>query len=211
MTPREFKIAKVILVVLVVLVVLGLVPLFVSETAEYWWKRGSRSSANAKIIGSALSIYEVRHGAFPYDERGWQYALYKLKEVELPASAFESPARRERDRAPFYDDELEALVGSDYLYLNRPGMTYKTDNQRIVICERTGVRENGWLCISPSRIAQFVPKETVLPEGRDNPLGLWANSSTNLTEEPLPPRFPRLRPPPTSPTDPPVAPQKPGT
>ena len=195
MTPGEFKIAKVILVVLALVF---LVSLFLIETADYWHRWGTPSRANVRMITNALHIYEARHGSLPYDERGWQYALYRLKEVELPASAFESPARGERDVAPFYDDELEALVGSDYLYLNRPGMTHKTDSERIVLCERTGLREHGWMCVLPGTSPTFVPKDTNLPEGRTNPLGLWVNESggpRNLTEEPGPPRFPRVRPP----------------
>ncbi len=214
MTPREFKIAKVILAVLVGLVLVSvLVSLFIGATGEYWRRRGIPSRANLKLLYNALAIYEARHGSLPYDERGWQYALYRLKELELPASAFESPARGERDVAPFYDDELEALVGSDYLYFNRPGMTHKTDSERIVLSERTGLREHAWMCVQVGRAPPiFVPRETDLPEGRTNPVGLWVNyDPMNLTEEPLPPRFPRLRPPPALPTDPPVAPEKPGT
>ena len=128
---------------------------------------------NYSAILSGLSIYAADHGSFPYDERGSQFALYKLQQYGVPASTFESEANRERRMPAFYDHELGALVGSDFVYLNEPGITHEKDAQRVVICEKSGLHEHGWVVITAGFSTFIFKEKDVLPPGRDTPMGLW--------------------------------------
>ena len=74
---------------------------------------------NMRQIVIALATYEAKHGAFPHDPRGAEYALYRLS-AELPASVFDGYPRRQPRAEARWDHTQGRLEQSDFEYLNPP-------------------------------------------------------------------------------------------
>lgn len=74
---------------------------------------------NMRQIVIALATYEAKYGAFPYDPRGAEYALYKLS-GDLPAAAFDGYPRKQPRAEARWDHAQGRLEQSDIEYLNPP-------------------------------------------------------------------------------------------
>jgi len=68
-------------------------------------------------IESAIAKYRHIHGHLPHDERGQEFALYKLHPF-LSADAFQ--LMDEDGPTPRWDHDTEQLRGADVIYINQP-------------------------------------------------------------------------------------------
>ena len=72
------------------------------------------------LIYEAFLSYRTDHGVLPYHEKGWRHGLYLLRPYLPSAEAFEYGRKYPWSDRASWDDEEEAIVNSDFLYLNPP-------------------------------------------------------------------------------------------
>lgn len=130
----------VVLVAAVVLVlgvlVLQFLPVLVPARKRFLSERERRLLA----VGEALFLYHCEQGTFPFDVRGGDHALRLLKpyleelhrvrssrpfsgmSVRLADSAkqFDDPEGEDEADPPYWDDDQQRIVNSDYEYANDP-------------------------------------------------------------------------------------------
>jgi len=73
-----------------------------------------RARIDIERLAYSLARYRLHNGQFPVDRRGPEYALYKLKEFDIPASKAPSLPSALR-----YDDSLQKVVDPPFNYLNK--------------------------------------------------------------------------------------------
>ncbi len=78
--------------------------------------------AALRMLWHHCRVYQdLSRGAMPWDERGEDYALFRLKAVDRCAGYFDCPSEEGDVTGPArFDDEAQRVVGCDYEYLNRP-------------------------------------------------------------------------------------------
>ena len=71
---------------------------------------------------------------FPYNPRGYEYAMYKLLEYDyFPDSVFTSPLSRQ---GSCVNKERKCIENCSYVYLNRKSMKFKEKEALCVIAEK---------------------------------------------------------------------------
>lgn len=124
---------------------------------------------NLKYVYLAISRYREFHGRLPYDERGGDYALFKLKN-ELDESRFKASNSGNFFSGPYWDHENERLVESDFEYLNDP--TGKCGPYQIMLVEKQPADEadHVLVCLGRGKVRRCRPT-TPTPAGM---LGYYA-------------------------------------
>lgn len=138
------------------------------DASDLWW------------IYARLLRYEQQHGSFPYDPRGPEYALFKLREDLLF-----SPPRKARDPLK-WDVERGKVMDLKYDYLNDERLT-RTDLERepvVILSEKAGgclVCPIMYLAPSDRRRLVSIPRDRLSDSG--SLTGLSVPEVAELVEE----------------------------
>ena len=102
---------------------------------------------NMKSLSRALEMYWVDYNGFaPYSAKGEEYALYLLKPYVMREGAkLDAPDAETDLTGPVeWVDEDRRVIGSDYEYLNRPGLKLDRsgDVDVVVLAEKEYVDVN---------------------------------------------------------------------
>lgn len=134
---------------------------------------------HGRQIIDAMRKYRAMHGSFPYHDRGAGYALYRLRGVADISSFNAIPRKTPLERAE-WDDRLERLANSDFLYLNERGFVPSESVQRVVLMAKVGAFP-GWALLGTPD-GQVLWHETSAPGA--SLLGNWVSPDGFLFTDP---------------------------
>ena len=149
------------LILFVVIAVAGAVLMPAFQSPER--RRLHPAIIKMREIEVALGNYAYEHGHLPYDERGPDFALYKLHEL-LDAKNF---LLNEDTKAepPQWDHAAQRLQGGDVIYINRPLANFDSRQHILMTNPKPGEKWT-WVghVFGGPRIARFAmpPDERIL-------------------------------------------------
>lgn len=116
----------------------------------------------SRQILAAISHYEETEGRIPYDERGPEYALYRLHDL-IDADQFQL-TQSETTKPPRWDHNSQRLVGGDVLYINRP--LRRSDNFGAIIFMGTAKAGERWAYVGHLGFGPWMAAFAATPDNR---------------------------------------------
>jgi hypothetical protein len=113
-------------------------------------------------IVNALTQYFETHGRIPFDERGPEYALYKLHDL-IDADQFQLRETATTER-PRWDAGSKRLVGGDVLYLNQP--LTKSEGLGAIMFMGTPTDKEKWAYVGSLGDGPWTAAFAASPDGR---------------------------------------------
>ena len=141
---------------------------------------------NILSIRHALYIYNYEYGELPYDRRGPEFALYKLKPFVEDVNLFRCPiGDKINPGPPAWDDANHRLLNSDYDYINQPGINMQDHSREIylvILAERTGVRKSGKVYLNKIGVTGWFKYDKEAPKEIVGKVGKYHNGSGGFQE-----------------------------